>query len=197
MRNYSSTDAVNPQEQSHAERDEQDTALLSALAEGDFSALETLYVRYRPLVMTALRHHGRARPEELEDLCQDVFLSLQTSAASFRHASSPRAFIVGIAVHKAKKLGFVTGLHRRLINRVFGRGEPTAATWGGAVEATHDAQWYLAQLPEPQRVVLLLHRIEHLSAQEIAQSLGISVNTVWTRLHRARQRLRELEEAAP
>lgn len=193
---HSSSATPTDQGQTDAQRDLHDTELLHALAQGDFKALESLYVRYRPLVMTALRHHGRARPDELEDLCQDVFLALKDRAGAFRGGASPRSFIVGIALRKGWKHGFTRGLHRRLIDRVFGHVEPTGS-WHGAVEAKHDAQWYLAQLPEPQRVVLLLHRVEHLSAEEIGEALGISVNTVWTRLHRARQALRELEAEAP
>ncbi len=190
MKNYlSKEDSTATEEQ----RDAQDIQLLHALAQGDQTALEKLYVRFRSPVLTALRRHGGVPPDALEDLCQDVFLSLRDQAAAFRHASTVRAFIVGIAVKKGWKLRFRTGLHRRLIDRVFGREERTA-TWHGAVEAAHDAERLLAQLPEQQRTVLLLHRVEHLSAQEIASSLGISVNTVWTRLHRARARLRELEE---
>lgn len=190
MKNYPSPeDATATDEQ----RDAQDTQLLHALAQGDTRALEQLYVRFRSPVLTALRRHGGVPPDALEDLCQDVFLSLREKASSFRHASTVRAFIVGIAVKKGWKLRFRSNLHRRLIDRVFGR-EERSSTWHGAVEAAHDAEWLLSQLPEPQRTVLLLHRVEHLPAEEIASALGISVNTVWTRLHRARQRLRELEE---
>ncbi len=179
------------------ELDAHDRRLLQALAQGEERALETLYVRFRSPVLTALRRHGGVPPDELEDLCQDVFLALRDQAAAFRYASTVRAFIVGIAVKKGWKLRFRKALHSRLIDRVFGREERTG-TWHGAVEAVHDAERLLARLPEPQRTVLLLHRVEHLSAEEIASSLGISVNTVWTRLHRARERLREIQaEEAP
>ncbi|NTV27819.1 MAG: sigma-70 family RNA polymerase sigma factor, partial [Methanothrix sp.] len=54
----------------------------------------------------------------------------------------------------------------------------------------------LAALPEPQRQVLLLHVLENLSGEEIAETLGISPNTVWTRLHRARKTLSEKRHSA-
>ncbi len=50
----------------------------------------------------------------------------------------------------------------------------------------------IAELPEQYRVVLLLRDIEELSTEETAQALGMTVNGVKTRLHRARQALREL-----
>lgn len=193
MKNYLPKEATRTTEVERFERDSQDTQLMHALAQGDLTALEPLYVRYHALVLTTLRRHGGVPPAELEDLCQEVFLALREQAYAYRQVSSVRAFIVGIAIKKGWKLRFRAALHRRLVQRVFGRDERTG-TWHGGVEAAHDAASFLARLPEQQRTVLLLHRVEHLSAEEIASSLGISVNTVWTRLHRARQRLRELEE---
>lgn len=182
--------AQDPDSELHAERD---VELLMALSKGDVKALESLYVRYRSLVMTVLRRHGGARADDLEDLCHEVFLSLPQSARRFRRTSSVRAFIAGIAVNKGWKLRFRTGLHRRLLDRVFPRSQVYSIPQA-AFDAVHDAQRLLDQLPEAQRTVLLLHRVEELSAEEIAAALNISVNTVWTRLHRARNRLRELED---
>ncbi len=50
----------------------------------------------------------------------------------------------------------------------------------------------IAQLPEDYRNVLLLRDIEQVDTQTAADSLGISSGAVKTRLHRARQALREL-----
>ena len=50
----------------------------------------------------------------------------------------------------------------------------------------------IAQLPETHRDVLLLRDIQQLSTEESAEQLGINVGAVKTRLHRARQALREL-----
>lgn len=191
LRNHSSEEAVREAADETEELREID--LLVCLAEGDLTALEPLYVRYRALVMTVLRRHGGVRPDELEDLCQEVFLSLQTSARKFRRDSSVRAFIAGIALHKGRKLSFRIGLHGRLLGGLFRRQE-AAAPPQDTSDAMRDAQRLLDRLPEPQRTVLLLHRVEELSAEEIAAALNISVNTVWTRLHRARQTLREMEE---
>jgi RNA polymerase sigma factor (sigma-70 family) len=50
----------------------------------------------------------------------------------------------------------------------------------------------LARLPEDQRQVVLLVGLEELSYQEAAAALGIPVGTVMSRLHRGRERLREM-----
>jgi RNA polymerase sigma-70 factor (ECF subfamily) len=50
-------------------------------------------------------------------------------------------------------------------------------------------------LPEPFRLVFILREVEELSAEETAVHLGLKVETVKTRLHRARRRLREALDA--
>lgn len=50
----------------------------------------------------------------------------------------------------------------------------------------------LARLPEEQRAVILLVGLEDMSYQEAADVLGVPVGTVMSRLHRGRERLREI-----
>jgi RNA polymerase sigma-70 factor (ECF subfamily) len=52
----------------------------------------------------------------------------------------------------------------------------------------------IARLPEPYRVVLMLRDVEELDTRETAERLGLSLNIVKVRLHRARQALRTLIE---
>ncbi|HEX6978816.1 MAG TPA: sigma-70 family RNA polymerase sigma factor [Alphaproteobacteria bacterium] len=54
----------------------------------------------------------------------------------------------------------------------------------------------LAQLPEDQRQVILLVGLEGMSYQEAAASLGVPIGTVMSRLHRGRERLRQILAAA-
>jgi len=50
-------------------------------------------------------------------------------------------------------------------------------------------------LPEPFRLVFMLREVEELSVEETAAHLGLKAETVKTRLHRARRRLREALDA--
>jgi RNA polymerase sigma-70 factor (ECF subfamily) len=67
---------------------------------------------------------------------------------------------------------------------------------GGGDEAL-DLQRCLLQLPDEQRVTLLLVTLEGMSYSETARITGVPVGTVMSRLSRARSRLQELLEAAP
>jgi RNA polymerase sigma-70 factor (ECF subfamily) len=68
-----------------------------------------------------------------------------------------------------------------------------AASTPGDQESRLDAQRVLAatrELPDDQRMAVLLVGIEEMSYQEAADMLGIPVGTLMSRLHRGRERLR-------
>ena len=48
----------------------------------------------------------------------------------------------------------------------------------------------LKKLTEPERAALVLFEIEGYSGEQIAELQGVSINTVWTRIHKARTKLR-------
>jgi RNA polymerase sigma-70 factor (ECF subfamily) len=48
------------------------------------------------------------------------------------------------------------------------------------------------RLPDSYREVLIMRDIEELDTEEVAEALGVSTNAVKTRLHRARQALRQV-----
>jgi RNA polymerase sigma-70 factor (ECF subfamily) len=65
-----------------------------------------------------------------------------------------------------------------------------AAVWPRVVEA-------VTALPEPERDALILHVWEGLSYDDVAGALGVPIGTVRSRLHRARERLRDLDDCSP
>ena len=52
----------------------------------------------------------------------------------------------------------------------------------------------LEKLPERERTVVMLYYLDEMTAKEIGKFLGVSVNTITSRLHRARKRLQEDQE---
>src|SRR3954470_19905625 len=71
---------------------------------------------------------------------------------------------------------------------------PTRATQEDRMEVAA-IEAALARLPEEQRQVVLLVGLEELSYQEAAAALDIPVGTVMSRLHRGRERMREMMTA--
>lgn len=73
--------------------------------------------------------------------------------------------------------------------------EPAAPTGGG--DTALDLQRCLLQLPDEQRVTLLLVTLEGMTYSETSRITGVPVGTVMSRLSRARSRLQELLDASP
>jgi RNA polymerase sigma-70 factor, ECF subfamily len=141
--------------------------------------------------MNVLRH--QARESELDDLCQEVFLTFAQVAGRKRPGVTVRAFLVGIAANKGKKSTVVQWVRQRLIDRHVSKDEPTSSPQD-RVDAGRDAERLLAMLPEDWRTAVVLNVVEGWTAEEIAESMGVSTNTIFTRLFRARQRIRELTQ---
>ena len=132
-------------------------------------------------------------PEEADDLTQDVFLKVSQALSTFRGESTLSTWVYRIATNSA--LDKLRSSAR--VSEVSLDGENLAAT-DRSPDAEHRVfrkemrdclDQHIETLPPTYRSVFVLSEIEGLTNPEIAQSLGISLQTVKIRLHRARQRL--------
>ncbi|CAN95064.1 MULTISPECIES: RNA polymerase sigma factor [Sorangium] len=154
-----------------------------------------VYEELFPLVFRTVRRlvvDASAR----EDVCQEVFAVVHRRLPEFRGRSSLKTWVFGIVVN-------VVQAHRRSQRRQSpahrGTGEivdpeqlagPSNLSPYEAMkraEAARVVHNLLASLDEEKRVVLLLAELEELPASEIAQGIGVNVNTVYARLRAARQ----------
>lgn len=143
--------------------------------------------RVYALAYRFLRNHSDA-----EDVAQETFLRAFRSLETFQAGGRFAPWLFRIATNLCLDLLRA----RRPIVSLEDNPVPPASL--ERVEATVDVRerWRALQealqtLPEAFRVVFLLRHESDLSYQEIAQTLGIPINTVRTRLHRARELLRE------
>ncbi|WP_035287155.1 sigma-70 family RNA polymerase sigma factor [Brevibacillus massiliensis] len=130
-----------------------------------------------------------------EDITQEVFLKAFRSMPSFRGESSLKTWIYRIAANEAKK-------HVRSwsFRHLFFRAEVDAGVAEDA-QATilkndqrHQFARLVMRLPGTYRQVIILHYYEELSIEEVAEVLGTTAGGVYTKLHRARKKLKELLE---
>jgi RNA polymerase sigma-70 factor (ECF subfamily) len=173
-----------------------DAELMARMQGGDAGPLAELYRRYGRMVFSVVqRFTGVGDRAELEDLVQEVFLTLFETASHYQETGRLRSWLCGIAVRKARggrrRRWLRDALFRRFAGRTTGTAMEHASSVESDVSARVEVQRALAVLPEAQREVLLLHVVESLSGEEIAEALGISPKTVWTRLHRARLAMRQ------
>lgn len=179
-----------------------DECIVARVRAGDVALYEVLMRRYNQRLYRAVRAILRDE-DEIEDILQDVFLAAYRNLAEFEGRSRFSTWLVRIAVNKALD-------RRRQRFKVVALVPETEAdiTEDGAAStsANHQddperqsARHELARLlevaidglPETFRSVFVLREVDGMSTEETAESLGLEVNTVKTRLYRARAILRE------
>ena len=147
--------------------------------------------------------------DEAEDLAQEVFLRISRSLDSFRGESLIATWVYRIATNAAMDKVRSPAYRARLYSAPIEESSEADDFVAAAVEdrgtsAEDDAirsemsgcvQDLMAQLPENCRTVLVLSETEGMKNSEIAEVLGVSLETVKIRLHRARSRLKEILEA--
>ena len=120
-----------------------------------------------------------------EDLVQEAFIRLHRSAASIRDLDRTPAFLRSIVINLARdhnRRGLMSLRHRNTADRPLTPSEPADLALVDEESATVlDA---LRTLPERQRACLVLHYYEELSIAEVADTLGISKNSVKTHCQR-------------
>ena len=167
--------------------------LLERLRAGDPEAFETLVISYQHRVFgVAVRMLGSRA--EAEEIAQEVFLRAHRALGEFRGEARLSTWLYAIASRLC--LNRLASPDRRVL-----RGDdaladvpaPLADAGAAAERAERDAavRQAIAELPEDRRIVLVLRDIEGLSYEEIAEALALELNTVRSRLHRARQQLRD------
>lgn len=126
-----------------------------------------------------------------DDITQDVFINAYQKMSSFRNESSPKTWLLKIArnlVYDHQRSAFVRKV-TLLGWQSFKTSSPSAEHEALTNLVQEDIWTAVLSLPQKLREVLVLYGHYGLTMEEIAQILGISVGTVKSRLHRARQRL--------
>jgi len=164
-----------------------DENLVAELRGGSRDAFATLFDRYREPVWRFFRRRvaDRGRAEELT---QDTFVAILEGARRYEGRGPFRSYLFGVAYNIL------------LADRRKTAPQPRAAgSDPPAPAADRDAalwiQAALAQLDADERELLMLREYEELSYLEIAQVLEIPINTVRSRLFRARMALKQRLDA--
>jgi RNA polymerase sigma-70 factor, ECF subfamily len=156
-----------------------DEELIAEFRRGSRAAFEELFGRYREPLYGFFRRRLESC-ERAEDLTQETFLAVIRGAPGWEPRALVRTWLYGIAL----KLLYAE-------RRKLARGTPAGETaTGGATETALWVRQALAKLEATEREILMLREYEQLSYAEIAELLRMPVNTVRSRLFRARMALR-------
>jgi len=157
--------------------------------EGDPEAFAALVADYRRPVYSYLVRCGVAEGDR-DDLFQAVFLKIHRAATQYRADLPPHPWIFTIVANEVR-----SHLRRRRVRElVFAppsqhEPEDPAPDSERTAEARETLDWLereIRRLPLAQREVLVLASLESRPLAEIAQALGLPLNTVKTHLRRAR-----------
>jgi RNA polymerase sigma-70 factor (ECF subfamily) len=170
-----------------------DEQLMVAFSRGSTDAFGELFSRYRQPMFGFFRRRLRD-PAQAEELTQETFLAILRASSHYEPSATFRTYLyaIGFNVLRAhrRKAAFRAMFHGAMFEGA-GREDREAA-----VRNTMDTDVWLRdavnRLERMDREILLLREFEQLSYAEIAELLRLPLNTVRTRLFRARTALRDL-----
>ncbi len=184
----------------------EEAVLLAQLRSGEQAACELLVRRYSPRMLAVAQRFMRC-DADARDALQDAFMNVFKHLDQFQsgsrlgtwlHSVVVRACLMRLRTQRRKREEpiedllprFHAGEGHRVHPGPEWTSEPEQMAQREEVRAT--VRRCIDELPESYRQVLLLRDIEELDTREVAELLGVSDGVVKTRLHRARQALREL-----
>jgi RNA polymerase sigma-70 factor, ECF subfamily len=165
-----------------------DETLMLQFQGGNREAFEELFARYRGPLYCFFRRRLDG-DQRAEDLTQETFLAVIRATARYEPRALVRTYLYGVAMNlllaerrrqlrDAPSVGIAPELARN--------GDPVAVLW---------VRQALANLDSDEREILMLREYEQLSYDEIAELTRVPVNTVRSRLFRARMALKESLES--
>jgi RNA polymerase sigma-70 factor, ECF subfamily len=186
--------------QPHVESGEQsrviDLRIISAARDGSVAAFDLLVDRYYDDIARYLFRLVGDR-ELAADLTQETFLVAYTALHQLSDDRPFSAWLYRVALNRARPvlrrralLRFVPLDHvAHLLGGLVGRG---GTEHFDAVAEREVVQRVLDQLPDGQRIVLLLHSMVGFTAEEISLIVGTSPGAAARQVSRARERFRQL-----
>ncbi|HEX2225102.1 MAG TPA: RNA polymerase sigma factor [Thermoanaerobaculia bacterium] len=185
-----------------------DEEVVARVLAGDTSLFEILMRRYNQRLFRVARAI-LADDAEAEDVMQEAYVRAFRELSGFRGDARFATWLTRIACHEA----LARARKRRRLVSLDPGGSPAARTGAttGAPPDPPDAssperemenrelqailQAAVEALPDPLRAVFCLREIEGLSTEQTAEALGLTVENVRVRLHRARLSLRQTLDA--
>jgi RNA polymerase sigma-70 factor, ECF subfamily len=167
---------------------------------------EQIYKQFQPRIHRYLTRLTGVK--DAEDLTQDVFMKVNKALPAFRNEALLSTWIYKIATNAAidkARSGSLkeetireSGLEEADLAAIAGQNDYRRAASGSVEdqvvrsEMTECIRRYVAALPGNYRSVVILSELEGLKDSEIASVLELSLSTVKIRLHRAREKLKQV-----
>jgi RNA polymerase sigma-70 factor (ECF subfamily) len=180
---------MSPREPAHPDPD---VALMLRFQKGDEAAFEELVKRHtRPILNLVYRYVGDA--SRAEDVAQDIFVKVYRARMKYEPKAKFSTWLYRVAVNHClndirsrKSQPSLAAPINDLLEHPSGEDPDARLRREELRRAVKDA---LDDLPENQRLAVLLARYEELSYEEIAETMGMSLEAVKSVLFRAKENL--------
>jgi RNA polymerase sigma factor (sigma-70 family) len=167
---------------------------------GDLKAYDELVKRYQERIYATI-YHMTSNHEDANDLAQESFIKAYSALKSFKGGSSFYTWLYRIAVNKT--INFLKqrrNKHHISLNDMDFNAEHDPDLMALISDKTPQRDVNLSELQkklneallklsEPHRMVVVLHDVQGVSHEEIAEIVGCNIGTVRSRLFYARQQL--------
>ncbi len=165
--------------------------MITKAAQGDLESFEMIYRAASGLVYN-VAYRIVSNRQDAEEVTQEVFLTVYHKLNSFRFQSSFKTWIYRVTANTAINYSKKNSKQRNRnveyddnLNSV-----PVENEAGAKLDQEHHEQkinTLLNALNPDQRACIVMRNMEGLSYQQMADTLGININTVRSRLKRARE----------
>jgi len=163
-----------------------DDQLIAEFQQGSREAFSEIFERYRDPIFGFFRRR-LDDPARAEELTQECFLALLRNASRYEPRASFRSYLYGIATNML----FAERRKAGRESRTEQSGDERSAPESGETESGMWVRRALEKLDSRDRDILMLREYEQLSYAEIGTLLRLPVNTVRSRLFRARMALKD------
>jgi RNA polymerase sigma-70 factor (ECF subfamily) len=174
-----------PQSDEHPQSDEQ---LMVAFSRGQTDAFSALFLRYKQPLFGFFRRRV-ADPPLAEELVQETFIAVLRAAARYQPSALFRTYLYAVGFKILRAHRRKTAFRATFLGEQPPGSEPAI---DNAIETQALMREAVGKLERLDREVLLLREFEQLSYAEIAELLQLPLNTVRSRLFRARLALHDL-----
>lgn len=172
-----------------------DNELMLLVKQGEKAAFRQLYDRYYEYAVRVATIVLRNQSSLALDAVQEAFIRIFRSAASYQSEQSFKPWFYTILLNECKRIATKQG---KLIAigdealRAFERGDYDQH----AFELYEELYEELQRLEEHNRIPIILKYMHDLKDQEIADTLGENLNTIKSRIFKAKQKLRKRLQTA-
>jgi RNA polymerase sigma-70 factor, ECF subfamily len=185
-----------------SENENPDLALVEKVRAGDVASYDKLVRKYERQLFRIAQHITQNR-EDAEDVMQDAFVKAFEKLDQFQGNSKFYTWLVRIAVNESlmrlrkRRTGKLVSMDEDVqteegsVPRDFADWAPNPEDNYSQAELAEILRKTIQGLPPGFRVVFVLRDVDGLSTEETAESLGLSIPAVKSRLLRARLQLRE------